>query len=229
MSRNRFRPPTPDEDTSEEEYQTDETDSSDDSIQTQIRKYQEERMAAAPRQNQNAPNPKEIRINLPKEFSGSQSEAGPFLQDVTLYLTLNREVYDDDNKKIVFALSFMNSGPAQAWKESFITQKTDANGNMNLGTWVACKEALENAFLISDIPGNARAKLQTLKQTGRANEYVGQFWILAQQSKITDETTLIEYFMEGLKPKLLEKIYSLQTIPTTIENWYSHACRFDNQ
>ena len=35
--------------------------------------------------------------------------------------------------------------------------------------------------------------------------------------------------MEGLKPKLLEKIYSLQTIPTTIKNWYSHTCRFDNQ
>ena len=123
----------------------------------------------------------------------------------------------------------MNSGPAQAWKESFITQKTNVNRNMNLGTWVACKQALENAFLISDIPGNARAKLRTLKQTGRADEYVGQFRILAQRSKITDETTLIEYFMEGLKPKLLEKIYSLQTIPTTIENWYSHACRFDNQ
>ena len=42
-----------------------------------------------------------------------------------------------------------------------------------------------------------------------------------------NETTLIEY--EGLKLKLLEKIYSLQTIPTMIENWYSHACRFDNQ
>ena len=100
---------------------------------------------------------------------------------------------------------------------------------MNLETWVACKQALENTFLISDIPGNAQAKLWTLKQTGRANEYIGQFQILAQQSKITDETALIEYFMEGLKPKLLEKIYSLQTIPTTIKNWYSHACWFDNQ
>ena len=44
-----------------------------------------------------------------------------------------------------------------------------------------------------------------------------------------NQTTLIKYFMEGLKPKLLEKIYSLQRIPTTIENWYSHACQFDNQ
>ena len=187
--------------------------------------------AAATRQNQNQniQNPKEIRINLLKEFSGFQSQAGPFLQDVTLYLSLNQEVYNDDNKKIIFALSFMNSGPAQVWKESFITQKTNANGSINLGTWVACKQALENAFLISNIPGNAQAKLWTLKQTGRADEYIGQFWILAQWSKITDKTTLIEYFMEDLKPKLLEKIYSLQTIPTMIENWYSHACQFDNQ
>ena len=35
--------------------------------------------------------------------------------------------------------------------------------------------------------------------------------------------------MEGLKPKLLEKIHSLQTVPTTIKNWYSHACQFNNQ
>ena len=160
-SRNRFRPLTPDKDTSEEEYQTDKTETSVESLRTLNRRYQEEKMAAAvarQNQNQNVPNPKEIRINLPKKFSGLQSKAGPFLQDVTLYLTLNQEVYNDDNKKIVFALSFMNSGPAQAWKESFITQKTNVNGNMNLGTWVACKQALESAFLISNIPGNARAK-----------------------------------------------------------------------
>ena len=131
--------------------------------------------AAVTRQNQNIQNPKEIRINLPKEFSRLQSKAGPFLQDVTLYLTLNQEVYNNDNKKIVFALSFMNSSQAQAWKESFITQKTDANGNMNLGTWVACKQALENAFLISNIPGNAQAKLRTLKQTGRADDNFGSW------------------------------------------------------
>ena len=82
MSQNRFRPLTPEEDTNEEEYQTDETDSSLESLQTLNRKYKE-RMAivaaARQNQNQNAPGPKEIRINLLKEFSGSQSKAGPFL------------------------------------------------------------------------------------------------------------------------------------------------------
>ena len=96
-SRNRFRPPT-----TEEEYQTNRTDSSLESLQTLNQRYQEERMATATtRKNQNIPNPKEIRINLPKEFSGSQSEAGPFLQDVTLYLTLNQEIYNNDLEGIL--------------------------------------------------------------------------------------------------------------------------------
>ena len=60
-SQNRFRPPTPDEDTDEEEYQTDKTESSVESLQTLNQRYQEERMAAAvarQNQNQNVPNPR---------------------------------------------------------------------------------------------------------------------------------------------------------------------------
>ena len=57
MSQNRFRPPTPEED-------TDKTEESDDSLQTAIRKYWESKMAAAAapkqNQNQNVPNPQEI-------------------------------------------------------------------------------------------------------------------------------------------------------------------------
>ena len=79
MSQNRFRPPIPEEDTSEEEYQTDKTEESDNSLQTAIRKYQENKMATAAAarqdQNQNAPSPKKMQINLPKEFSGLQSDA----------------------------------------------------------------------------------------------------------------------------------------------------------
>ena len=46
----------------------------------------------------------------------------------------------------------------------------DANGVMTLGTWAAYKKVLEDTFLISNIPGNPRAKLWTLKQTGRADD-----------------------------------------------------------
>ena len=74
--------------------------------------------------------------------------------------------------------------------------------------------------------GNARAALWNLKQTGTADEYVSQFWILAGQSGITKDIPLIKYFMEGLT---LNKIYALEKIHTIIAKWYTKASWINNQ
>ncbi|KAG5640263.1 hypothetical protein H0H81_012289, partial [Sphagnurus paluster] len=62
--------------------------------------------------------------------------------------------------------------------------------------------------------------MKHLKQTGTADEYISEFRILASHSKITEDTSLVEYFMEGLNPKLVEKIFGLEDLPTTIDDWY---------
>ena len=115
---------------------------------------------------------KETRINLPKEFTGDRHDVSSFLQDVDLYLIMNSHIYDTDNKKIVFILSFLTDGAAQTWKESFLTEKTKKEGGYNLGTAAAFTTALKDAFSPSDIAGNAWAGLRNLKQTGLADEYV---------------------------------------------------------
>ena len=172
---------------------------------------------------------KETRINLPKEFTGDRAHLNSFLQDVDLYLVMNGHIYDSDDKKIVFILSFLTDGTARVWKESFLSAKEKNGGGYNLGTVISFVKALKEAFAPSDIAGNARASLRNLKQTGTADEYVSQFRILAGRSGITDSVPLIEYFMEGLKPSILDKIYALEKIPSTIDGWYTHATRVDNQ
>ena len=42
----------------------------------------------------------EVKLNLPKVFSGKRTELNKFLQDVLVYLTVNKEVYNNDKKKI---------------------------------------------------------------------------------------------------------------------------------
>ena len=116
---------------------------------------------------------KEIWINLPKEFTGEQNNLNSFLQDVDLYLKLNSEIYSTDNKKIVFTLSFSTDGPAKVWKESFLTKKFK-DGTYKLGTITNFIEALQVAFAPTDAGESARAVLQSLKQTGTANECVWQ-------------------------------------------------------
>ena len=42
----------------------------------------------------------EIKLNLPKAFTGKQTKLNKFIQDVTLHLAINQEVYNNDEKKI---------------------------------------------------------------------------------------------------------------------------------
>ena len=102
---------------------------------------------------------KETRINLLKEFTGDQNNVSSFLQDVDLYFIMNSHIYDTDDKKIIFILSFLTNGAAWTWKESFLTEKTKKKGGYNLGTAAAFTTALKDTFSPSDVAGNARAGL----------------------------------------------------------------------
>ena len=81
----------------------------------------------------------EIKLNLPKTFSGKQTNLNKFIQDVTLYLAVNQEVYNNDEKKIAFLLSYMTDRNAVSWKEEFLAQKIDeadkADKNLTLGSY----------------------------------------------------------------------------------------------
>ena len=69
-----------------------------------------------------------LKINPPKPFSGRRDEFDKFLQDVTLYLELNDEIYDSNKKKIAYTLSFMNDGDAAAWKSQYLTEAKTPTG-----------------------------------------------------------------------------------------------------
>ena len=150
------------------------------------------------------------------------------MQDVDLYLKLNSDIYNNDNKKIVFTLSFLSDGPAKIWKESFLTEKLK-DRTYKLGTITDFIKDLQVAFAPTDAGGSSKAALQSLKQTGIANEYVSQFQVLTGRFGMTEDIPLIEYFMEGVKPTILDNIYVLEKVPTTIARWYTKATQIDNQ
>ncbi|PAV16025.1 hypothetical protein PNOK_0764500 [Pyrrhoderma noxium] len=52
---------------------------------------------------------KEISINKPPIFTGATNRARKWLADVQAYLMLNQAVYNDNEKRILFALSYMRS------------------------------------------------------------------------------------------------------------------------
>ena len=64
--------------------------------------------------------PSELKLNQPKPFTGKQTKFDGFLQDIKLYLNINKGIYNTDKKKIGYALSFMNEDDTKSWKGQFI-------------------------------------------------------------------------------------------------------------
>src|ERR1700678_4216164 len=55
---------------------------------------------------------KELRINAPTNFTANRDDLDNFIQDCSLCMTLNGTIYNTDEKKIIFMLSFMTEGTA---------------------------------------------------------------------------------------------------------------------
>ena len=64
---------------------------------------------------------------------GKRGELDKFIQDVCLYININKGIYDTDKKKIGYVLSFMNEGDAKSWKGQFL-QNAQTTTGLDLGT-----------------------------------------------------------------------------------------------
>jgi len=123
----------------------------------------------------------------------------------------------------------MNEGMDKTWKEAFL-DGIFSDENQDYGKFVDFLLNIKGAFSTADSEGEAQAQLWQLKQgKGTADKYISQFQILAGWSRISDDKALIEYFMEGIHTLILSKIFALDKIPTSIQEWYDKASWFDTQ
>jgi hypothetical protein len=141
-----------------------------------------------------------------------------------MYMCTNVEIYNTE-KKVLFALLFMNGGVAGSWKQGKTAAYLKAR---NFGTFDEFKQAVQTVFTPIDDEGVAKTELQTLCQGDkRIKEYIAQFMIIAAHTGLTKDSALIEYFIDGLHPKLMEHIYTMEKPPTTLEGWMRAASLFD--
>ncbi|KAF5343187.1 hypothetical protein D9758_016925 [Tetrapyrgos nigripes] len=140
---------------------------------------------------------KEIRISTPTPFKGDRKKTMQFIADVILYLGCNQEIYDTNKKKISFALSYMKGGSAADWKLIHVQRYT----NDRWPDWDGFIKEFNKTFSSIDKQGDAQIKLRNLRQTGTVNNYVSEFQLLSAHSGITEDSALIEYFIEGLNPR----------------------------
>jgi hypothetical protein len=98
----------------------------------------------------------------------------------------------------------------------------------NFGTFDKFKQAVQTAFTPIDDKGVAKTELCTLQQGDkRIEEYIAQFMIIAACTGLTKDSALIEYLINGLHPKLMERVYTMGKPPSTLEGWMRATSLFD--
>jgi hypothetical protein len=180
--------------------------------------------------------PKELNLNKPEAFDGSQDGFKEFLQNVEVYMDINHETYNNDLRKIVFVLSFMTAGAAATWKAQFIddayTKPIPANPNNRLGTYTQFRKDLMEAFSMFDSIGDTLDELRSLrkKKTESIYEHIAKFRMLVAESKIDTTNPLsIELFKETLPWALTLELMKLEIPLKTISNWYEWAATLNHR
>ena len=181
--------------------------------------------------------PSELCIGTPEAFNGSYEKSQHWLHAVQFYLLVNKVVYDNDDKQIAFALSYMTKGSALTWAATF-RQSAISGTLFSLGTFANFVTKFNTTFKHHDVTGNAISWLSTKRMLKNAKnnsyspsltEYISTFKNHVALANISDPNILIGYFSTGIPPPLMRRIMSMDTVPSTIEEWYKKAITFQTQ
>jgi hypothetical protein len=176
--------------------------------------------------------PEGIKLNPPKPFNGKRSDFVLFMQDVFVYLKVNKAIYNDDEKKISFILSYLADGDAAVWKQQFIQTKIEEgleanNDDPDWGSYNDFLDALKKTFQPYDEPAEALEDMKKLRLgDGSITEHNSKFRLLVSQTGMKDSPALTDLYRETLPWGLQSPIIRSEHPPRTLEEWYTKATNF---
>ena len=171
----------------------------------------------------------ELKLGQPPAFDGTPEKARGWFNNVQLYLLVNKEIYNDDDRKIAYALSFMREGSAALWALTE-TEATLKRNPLNFRTWQNFLNKFSASFILENTKDQAIAWMTTTKVDKKTPlmDYIPQFKNNAALSEISNEDVLINFYSRGIPPFLMKRIYGMDTVPNTIEKWYQATLRFQH-
>lgn len=172
-----------------------------------------------------------IKIAEPDDFSGKAGDAKKFLAQCEAYFENCTDA--SDAQKISCALSHMKSGNALLFAEGVRKARASYNPKVHTDTskyyqtWDDLLGNFKSVFHERDSTAKAQEKLQNMHQgTRTAEEYVLEFSRYELDAEF-DEKANLAFFKKGLQPWIRDKIYGMEVVPKTLDDWKDKAMQFD--
>ena len=124
-------------------------------------------------------------IAKPTPYDGSQPKFLTYLRQVRVYIRGHGTYFDTDEKKVLFALSYLQGGRAGPWADDYAERMEEANFTMP--TWNAFVTKMTTRFADHDDKKHAAITLQHLQQKKMtADDYFTEFDQLARRAGMSD-------------------------------------------
>uniref|UniRef100_A0A0W0G5Z5 Uncharacterized protein n=1 Tax=Moniliophthora roreri TaxID=221103 RepID=A0A0W0G5Z5_MONRR len=130
---------------------------------------------------------KGVKVAAPEPFDGDRKETRRFLTEVEIYLHMHPTEYDTDEKKCLFFLSYLRGKDTQAWKQRNTDLIFDWKDGDKKLEWKDLKAAFKRHYLPIDIKADAQLRIEDMKMGERADNYVNEFRVLADELGYDEE------------------------------------------
>jgi len=172
------------------------------------------------------------KLSCPPDFNGECHNGRAFLNSCSLYIRLAPEQFQDEQERILWALTFFKGGRAAKWSENVFCQEVDT-GIFPIQTW----GEFEQQFRLYFFPANTEADaINALEGTSyyqgnrMVDDYLDSFQALVSDVGYTDPWTLVVKFRQGLRLGIQNQIATMpygQPANTDPDAWYKAARRID--
>ena len=163
----------------------------------------------------------------PDPFDDSADKAEDFWAALETYYLLNKAMYDDNEKKVLGAITFMKPGTsAGAWAQEQ-HRLAFAKSPVTFGTWKDFKKTFTSHFIPAESVLESTQQMHNLRMGNREFNNWYQEWSTHATRSGADEATRMYAFHRMLPLPLHQKILGTSPQPTNLQGLVDKAHEFD--
>ncbi|GLB45625.1 hypothetical protein LshimejAT787_2500170 [Lyophyllum shimeji] len=174
-----------------------------------------------------------LRPAPPDSFDGEREKGRAFINSCDLYMSLTPDAFPDEQTRINWVLSYMKGGRAARFAARTLRHPNSHGGVPRFGTYAEFR----TQFIAEFCPRDEKRKAATTFETSAyhqgsrsVDEYIDEFWDLAEEAQFPDGAQLVFRFRHGLDPRIEAKVANIvegRPSDERVQEWIDAARRVD--
>lgn len=178
-----------------------------------------------------SPRTRTARPAAPPDFDGDRTKGMAFLNSCQTYIRLCPKEFQDEQTKIVWAMSYMKSGRAQKWTARIFRweQLPENLHSTRFIDWEDFRDEFKAEFTPAHADSLAINRLEStayFQKLRSLDDYIDEFQDLVTEAGYTDPKTIVVKFRRGLNAQTQNAVATMASgrpSDTSPEGWYSMA------